>query len=665
MRAGDWRIAPFPDEIADRRVEITGPVDRKMVINALNSGAKVFMADFEDANSPTWENCIDGQRNLTDALERTISLDTGEKRYTLNDEVAVLFVRPRGWHLEERHFEVDGAPMSGSLFDFGLYFLRNRGRNGRYFYLPKLESHLEARLWNDVFAFAQDRLGVPRGTIKATVLIETILAAFEMDEILHELREHSAGLNAGRWDYIFSVIKKLGHRPEFVLPDRAAVTMAVPFMRSYCELLVKTCHRRDAHAMGGMAAFIPSRRDPEVNAVALEKVREDKDREASQGFDGTWVAHPDLVPVAMESFDRVLGDRPNQIDRQRDDVEARADALLDVAATPGDVTEEGLRNNVSVGIQYLAAWLHGSGAVAINNLMEDAATAEISRSQIWQWLRHDRVGEADVRRITDEEIEKLGPDYEDARAIFERIATEPEFVEFLTLPAYDRLVGGRGVADILPPPAEGGAMEESAAVRDAWLEFCDRLSAGDVGSFDRLVSSDPATVVIGTAPGEWVRERDRLRYGFEAEGVSLRSRNATHTSGGSDGSPTRPTSCSGRIRMDCRLTAVSAGGRPLEAPAHARLVGVPDEEVVRCSARGRAPDVSLSREERRDRVGGRVGVVPEDAVPARDGHAREVREPRHAVRDPGLRAEHDERRAARPRRRGRGHLAPGRDHRRG
>jgi malate synthase len=440
VRSGDWRIAPFPDEIADRRVEITGPVDRKMVINALNSGAKVFMADFEDANSPTWENCVAGQRNLTDALERTISLDTGEKRYELRDEVAVLFVRPRGWHLDERHFEVDGAPMSGSLFDFGLYFLRNHGRNGRYFYLPKLESHVEARLWNHVFRFAQDRLGVARGTIKATVLIETILAAFEMDEILHELREHSAGLNAGRWDYIFSVIKKLGHRPEFVLPDRADVTMAVPFMRAYCELLVKTCHRRGAHAMGGMAAFIPSRRDPEVNAVALEKVREDKDREAGQGFDGTWVAHPDLVAVAMESFDRVLGDRPNQIERQRDDVQPDARALLDVAATPGDVTEEGLRNNVSVGIQYLAAWLDGSGAVAINNLMEDAATAEISRSQIWQWLRQGRVTEEDVRRITDEELERLGAGYEPARELFERIATEHEFVEFLTLPAYDRLV---------------------------------------------------------------------------------------------------------------------------------------------------------------------------------------------------------------------------------
>ena len=443
VRGGDWRIAPFPDEIADRRVEITGPVERKMVINALNSGAKVFMADFEDANSPTWENCIQGQRNLTEALDGTISLDTGEKRYELNDELAVLFVRPRGWHLQERHFEVDGAPASASLFDFGLYFLRNHARNGRYLYLPKLESHLEARLWNDAFGFAQDRLGVPRGTIKATVLIETILAAFEMDEILHELREHSAGLNAGRWDYIFSVIKKLGRRPEFVLPDRADVTMAVPFMRAYCELLVRTCHRRGAHAMGGMAAFIPSRRDPEVNAIALEKVREDKDREASQGFDGTWVAHPDLVPVAMESFDRVLGDRPNQIDRVPDG-ETRAADLLNVASTPGDVTEDGLRNNVSVGIQYLAAWLEGSGAVAINNLMEDAATAEISRSQIWQWLHHGRISPEDVRRVTDQEVARLGDGYDDARAIFERIATEPEYVEFLTLPAYDRLVATTG-----------------------------------------------------------------------------------------------------------------------------------------------------------------------------------------------------------------------------
>ena len=439
VREGDWRVEPVPAELQDRRVEITGPVDRKMVINALNSGAKMFMADFEDSNSPTWSNCIEGQVNLTDALERTISLDTGEKQYRLNDEVATLLVRPRGWHLEERHFEVDGAPISASLFDFGLYFLRNHARGGRFFYLPKLESHLEARLWNDVFVWAQDELGVPRGTIKATVLIETILAAFEMEEILHELREHSAGLNAGRWDYIFSVIKKLGHRPEFVLPDRAAVTMAVPFMRAYSELLVKTCHARGAHAIGGMAAFIPSRRDAEVNAVALAKVREDKEREAGQGFDGTWVAHPDLVPVAMEIFDGVLGDRTNQVDRRRDDVSTTAADLLDVAATPGEITPEGLHNNVSVGIQYLAAWLQGSGAVAIFNLMEDAATSEISRSQVWQWLRHGRVAREEVERAIEEEVAKLDGDVSEARELFEQVALGEEFVEFLTLPAYERL----------------------------------------------------------------------------------------------------------------------------------------------------------------------------------------------------------------------------------
>ena len=439
VREGDWRVEPVPAALQDRRVEITGPVDRKMVINALNSGAKMFMADFEDSNSPTWQNCIEGQVNLTDALEGTISLDTGEKQYSLNDEVATLLVRPRGWHLEERHFEVDGAPISASLFDFGLYFFRNHARGGTWFYLPKLESHLEARLWNDVFVWAQDDLGVPRGTIKATVLIETILAAFEMDEILYELREHSAGLNAGRWDYIFSVIKKLGHRPEFVLPDRAAVTMAVPFMRAYTELLVKTCHARGAHAMGGMAAFIPSRRDPEVNAAALEKVREDKEREAGQGFDGTWVAHPDLVPVAMEIFDRVLGDRPNQVERQRPDVFSSAADLLDVAATPGEITSDGLHNNVSVGIQYLGAWLQGSGAVAIFNLMEDAATSEISRSQVWQWLRHGKVEREDVERAIEEELAKLDGDFTEARALFEQVALGEEFVEFLTLPAYDKL----------------------------------------------------------------------------------------------------------------------------------------------------------------------------------------------------------------------------------
>jgi malate synthase len=444
VRDGDWRVPPAPADLADRRVEITGPTDRKMVINALNSGAKVFMTDFEDANSPTWENMIDGQRNLSEAIDRTIRLDTGDKVYELNEEVATLLVRPRGWHLVERHFEVDGKPMSGSLFDFGLYLLRNHERlaaagTGPYFYLPKLESHREARLWNRVFERAQDVLGIARGTVRATVLIETILAAFEMDEILYELGPHATGLNAGRWDYLFSVIKKLGHRPEFVLPDRNVVGMGVPFMRAYAELLVKTCHRRGAHAIGGMAAFIPSRRDPEVNAVALAKVREDKEREAGQGYDGTWVAHPDLVPVAMEVFDRVLGDRPNQLEVRREDVRVGAADLLNVAATPGEITEDGLRNDVSVGIQYLAAWLRGSGAVAIFNLMEDAATSEISRSQVWQWLHHGKVSPDDVRRITDEELAKLGDDYEEARELFDEVAVGDEFVEFLTLPAYEHL----------------------------------------------------------------------------------------------------------------------------------------------------------------------------------------------------------------------------------
>ena len=444
VRDGAWTVAPAPRDLADRRVEITGPTDRKMVINALNSGARVFMSDFEDSNSPTWENMIDGQRNLTDAIARTISLQTPEKSYTLNEEVATLLVRPRGWHLLERHFEVDGQPISASLFDFGLYLLRNHGQlkeagSGPYFYLPKLESHLEARLWNRVFERAQDELGIPRGTIRATVLIETILAAFEMDEILYELGEHATGLNAGRWDYLFSVIKKLGHRPEFVLPDRAAVGMGVPFMRAYAELLVRTCHRRGAHAIGGMAAFIPSRRDPEVNAVALEKVREDKEREASQGYDGTWVAHPDLVPVALEVFDRVLGERPNQLEVKREDVVPDAAALLNVAATPGEITEDGLRNDISVGIQYIAAWLGGNGAVAIFNLMEDAATSEISRAQVWQWLEHGRFSREDVERITDEELAKLGDGYGEARELFDRVATGDEFIEFLTMPAYEQL----------------------------------------------------------------------------------------------------------------------------------------------------------------------------------------------------------------------------------
>jgi len=444
VREGGWRVPAAPADLADRRVEITGPTERKMVINALNSGARVFMADFEDSNSPTWENMVDGQRNLTDAIERTISLDTGEKKYRLNDSVATLLVRPRGWHLLERHFEVDGRAIPGALFDFGLYMLRNHDRlraigSGPYFYLPKLESHREALLWNRVFERAQELLGIPVGTIRATVLIETILAAFEMEEILHALGPHATGLNAGRWDYLFSVIKKLGHREEFILPDRNSVGMGVPFMRAYAELLVATCHRRGAHAIGGMAAFIPNRRDAEVNATALAKVREDKEREASQGYDGTWVAHPDLVPVALEVFDRVLGTRPNQLDVLREDVVPDAGALLDVASTPGEVTEEGLRNNISVGIQYIQAWLDGNGAVAINNLMEDAATSEISRAQVWQWIDHGRFTRADVKRITDEEMDSLGGDYAQARELFDSVATGDRFVEFLTLAAYEQL----------------------------------------------------------------------------------------------------------------------------------------------------------------------------------------------------------------------------------
>jgi malate synthase len=450
IRDADWRVEPPPADLLDRRVEITGPVDRKMVINALNSGARIFMADFEDANSPTWGNCLEGQVNLIDAVDRTISLDAGGKHYELRDEVATLLVRPRGWHLPEKHLLVDGEPISASLFDFGLYLFHCGGRqidagSGPYFYLPKLESHLEARLWNEVFVFAQERLSIPRGTIKATVLIETILAAFEMDEILYELRQHSAGLNAGRWDYMFSIVKKFRDRPDFVLPDRPLVTMTVPFMRAYTELLVQTCHRRAAHAIGGMAAFIPSRRDPEVNELALSKVREDKLREAGDGFDGTWVAHPDLVPVAMAVFDNVLGDRPNQVERQRDDVTVSAADLLDVAATPGEVSEDGVRLNLSVGIQYIASWLNGVGAAAINNLMEDAATAEISRSQIWQWLRHGRVSRDRVLELEREELEKLGPGFEAAASVFAEVAHADEFPEFLTLVSYERLTADENV----------------------------------------------------------------------------------------------------------------------------------------------------------------------------------------------------------------------------
>jgi malate synthase len=430
-----FTVAPAPADLQDRRVEITGPVDRKMMINALNSGARVFMADFEDANSPTWDNVRDGQRNVHDAVRRTIELDTGEKQYRLNDEIATLIIRPRGWHLVERHHEVDGEPISGSLFDFGLVVFNNareqleRG-TGPYFYLPKLESHLEARLWGRAFAIAEENLGLPHGSIKCTVLIETILAAFEMDAILYELRDHSCALNAGRWDYIFSCIKKMGA----LLPDRAQVTMSVPFMRAYTQLLVRTCHAREAHAIGGMAAFIPSRRDAEVNAVALARVRDDKRREAGDGFDGTWVAHPDLVPVALAEFDAVLGERPNQVSRKRDDVQVTEDQLLDFEIPGAQITEEGLRVNVSVGVRYLDAWLHGVGAAAIDNLMEDAATAEISRAQVWSWVQAGRFSEARVR----EEIAGVEAS-EEAKEVFADVALSAPLKDFLTISAYDRL----------------------------------------------------------------------------------------------------------------------------------------------------------------------------------------------------------------------------------
>ena len=459
-----WRVAPPAPGLVDRRVEITGPTDRKMTINALNSGANVWLADFEDANTPLWSNMIEGQLNLKDALDRMIDFTSEDgKSYTLrpDDELATIVVRPRGWHLDEKHLLIGGNRVSGGLTDFALYMVASAQRQldkgkGPYFYLPKMESHLEARLWNDAFNIAQDYLGIPRGTIRATCLIETIPAAFEMDEILYELREHSAGLNAGRWDYQFSIIKKFRARGrEFVLPERNAVTMTAPFMRAYTELLVKTCHQRGAHAMGGMAAFIPSRRDPEVNAVALAKVRDDKTREANDGFDGSWVAHPDLVPVCREVFDSVLGARPNQLDRQRPDVNVSAEDLLAISKTPGGITEAGLRNNISVALQYLATWLGGNGAVAIFNLMEDAATAEISRSQIWQWVHNDvilddgpLVTKDVVERMIDEELVKIrepaGDGFDAARygqavALFTEVALADSFAEFLTLPAYERM----------------------------------------------------------------------------------------------------------------------------------------------------------------------------------------------------------------------------------
>ncbi|MFL6540667.1 MAG: malate synthase A [Chthoniobacterales bacterium] len=454
IRDGDWTCAPIPPDLQDRRVEITGPTDRKMVINALNSGAKMFMADFEDANSPKWNNVIEGQINLRDAIRRTITFSSPEgKEYKLKDKLAVLLVRPRGWHLFEKHVLVDGQPISGGLFDFGLYFFHNakeliaRG-SGPYFYLPKMESHLEARIWNDAFKLAQDELGIPQGTIRATVLIETIPAAFEMDEILYELREHSAGLNCGRWDYIFSCIKKFRNKPDFVLADRARITMTTHFMRSYSLLCIKTCHRRNIFAMGGMAAQIPVKNDPVANEEAFAKVRADKEREATDGHDGTWVAHPGMVQLAIDAFDRLMP-TPNQIHRNRDDVNVTANDLLDFGPSE-PITEQGLRTNVSVGVQYLEAWLRGSGAVPIFNLMEDAATAEISRAQVWQWIRHPRGVLTDGRKVTkelfrevlEEEVAKIKsgrPKLEEARVLFDRLTTDEQFAEFLTLPGYDKL----------------------------------------------------------------------------------------------------------------------------------------------------------------------------------------------------------------------------------
>lgn len=461
IREGDWTVAELPKDLQDRRVEITGPVDRKMVINALNSGAKLFMACFEDATAPTWHNMIHGQINMYDAIRKTISFTQSEtgKTYQLNEEVAVLQIRPRGWHLLEKHVEVDGEPMSGGLFDFGLYFFHNakellaRG-SGPYFYLPKLEHYLEARLWNDVFRYAQDTLGVPQGSIRSTVLIETIPAAFQMDEILYELREHSAGLNCGRWDYIFSYIKRLRNQPDVILPDRSQVTMTSPFMRAYTLLAIKTCHKRNAPAMGGMAAQIPIKGDEEANAAAFDKVREDKRREVTDGHDGTWVAHPALVAVALEEFNEHMTE-PNQIARKRDDVEVTTEGLVEVPT--GSITENGLRVNCSVGVQYIASWLRGNGAAPINHLMEDAATAEISRTQVWQWIRHPEGKLEDGRKITgelvdqvlEEELQKLhqqfGKDvydtgrFEEAAGLFRRLVLNDDFIEFLTVPGYDQL----------------------------------------------------------------------------------------------------------------------------------------------------------------------------------------------------------------------------------
>ncbi|WP_329029685.1 malate synthase A [Streptomyces sp. NBC_01423] len=467
VRADDsWKVAPAPAALNDRRVEITGPTDRKMTINALNSGAKVWLADFEDASAPTWENVVLGQLNLMDAYNRSIDFTDPKsgKSYALKpaDELATVVTRPRGWHLDERHLQLDGTPVPGALVDFGLYFFHNAQRlidlgKGPYFYLPKTESHLEARLWNDIFVFAQDELGIPQGTVRATVLIETITAAYEMEEILYELRDHASGLNAGRWDYLFSIVKNFRDGgAKFVLPDRNAVTMTAPFMRAYTELLVRTCHKRGAHAIGGMAAFIPSRRDAEVNKVAFEKVKADKDREANDGFDGSWVAHPDLVPIAMASFDAVLGEKPNQKERLREDVSVAPGDLIAIDTLHAKPTYDGLRNAVAVGIRYIEAWLRGMGAVAIFNLMEDAATAEISRSQIWQWINADVVFEngehatADLaRKVAAEELAAIrtetGEDafaagqWQEAHDLLLQVSLDQDYADFLTLPAYERL----------------------------------------------------------------------------------------------------------------------------------------------------------------------------------------------------------------------------------
>ena len=453
VRDADWQVAPSPADLTDRRVEITGPVDRKMMINALNSGARVFMADLEDACSPTWANVVEGQRNLMDAVRGTLAMDVAGRAYRLNKGTATLVVRPRGWHLEERHLLVDGAPASASLVDFGLYLFHNARAliekgSGPYFYLPKMEGHREARLWNEVFVAGQELLGIPRGTIRATVLIETLPAAFEMEEILYELREHAAGLNAGRWDYLFSFIKTFRDRSDKLLPDRAQLTMTVPFMRAYAERLVQVCHRRGAHAIGGMAAFIPSRKDPEVNARAIARVREDKERESGMGFDGTWVAHPDLVPIAGGVFDRVLGERPHQKSVRRDEVRVTADQLIDATVPGGLVTDGGVRMNVEVAMLYLESWLRGNGAVAIHNLMEDAATAEISRTQLWQWIRHgatiDGGGEMTreyYQRVRAEELARLEATADevsritDAAALLDTLVLS-EFEEFLTIVGY-------------------------------------------------------------------------------------------------------------------------------------------------------------------------------------------------------------------------------------